>query len=182
MFVDVFDCDTPYPQYQPSLTNYSPSFEEKVMQALDRIKISNQILYSSAQFLTKLEIQIDQLAFSFDREEDGELLSQSESNPEEQYLAWSFNVPIILSKQSIITLENEIVIEQPCITKKTNINYLTKTEIYREKSEWWDELIPSSPYLLLASIPSALESSILFYGMEGQIDEMIDLVETFQGP
>ena len=101
MFVIVPYYDIPYSQYQPCPSIYSPSFEEKVLQVLDRIEINNQILHSSMQSLTELEIQIDQPAIAFSREKEGELLSQSESNPQRQYLAKSFNVPIISSNNQV---------------------------------------------------------------------------------
>ena len=40
-FVEASYYDLPYSQYQPSPTIYSPSFEEKVLQVLDKIKSTN---------------------------------------------------------------------------------------------------------------------------------------------
>ena len=54
-FVDVPYYNIPYSQYQPSPTIYSPSFEEKVLQALDKIEINNQFFHST-QFLIELEV------------------------------------------------------------------------------------------------------------------------------
>ena len=79
-------------------------------------------------------------------------------------------------------LENEMVIEQACTIKNTNIDNSTKIEIYREESKWWDESIPSLPYLSMVPFPNILESPILFNGKKGQINEMMKLTETFQGP
>ena len=59
-------------------------------------------------------------------EEGKELPSQLESDPEEQYMARSFNIPIIFFEQSIMTLENKMIIEQPYTTKKINTDNSTK--------------------------------------------------------
>ena len=63
------------------------------------------------QSIAKLETQIDQLVIAFSREEEGELPSQSENDLERQYLIRSFNVPITFSKQMIMILENETIME-----------------------------------------------------------------------
>ena len=179
-FIDVPYYDMPYPHDQPSPTTYSPSFEEKVLQALDKININNQILHSHTLALTELETQVSQLAITLNREEEGELPSLSESNLEGPYLNENFNSPTLYPEQSKGTLENKLVIEHPCITLKTN--NLTKAHISWEKSNWWDEPIPSSSYLPIASFPSTLESSTPFYGKERQLDQMLELGETSQGP
>ena len=85
------------------------------------------------QSLAKLEIQVDQSVITISGKEKGELPSQPESKPEGYYLAKSFHVPINFSEQSIMTLENEMIIEQPYTTKTINTNNLTKAEIYMEK-------------------------------------------------
>ena len=73
-----------------------------------------------------------------------------------------------------------MVIEQSYTTKETNTDNSTKIEIYKEKYEWWDELIPSSSYLFMSSFSSALESLTSFNRKDRQIGEMLELVETFQ--
>ena len=94
-FVEAPYYDMPYSQYQPSPTIYSSSFEEKVLQALYRIESTNQLLHSFTQSLVKIEIQVDQSVITISKEEERELFSQFERNPEGQYLARNFDVPII---------------------------------------------------------------------------------------
>ena len=77
-----------------------------------------------------------------------------------------------------MTLEREMIIEQPRTTKKTNLDNLTKAKIYRKELEWWDESIPSSPYLPMIQFPSPLKSPIPFNEKGGQIDEMMEVIET----
>ena len=59
MFVEASYYNMSYSQYQPSPTIYSPSFEENILQALDRIQSINQLFYSSMQSLAEIEIQVD---------------------------------------------------------------------------------------------------------------------------
>ena len=133
IFVEVPCYDMPYLQYQPSPTIYSPLFEEKILQALDRIESTNQLLHSFIQSLAEIKIQVDQSIIAISRKEEGELLSQSESNPEGQYLTRNFNIYVIFFEQSIMTLENKLVIEQFCTTKITSTDNSTKIKISREK-------------------------------------------------
>ena len=74
-FVEVSYYDLPYSQYQPSSTIYSPSFEKKILQALDRIESTNQLLHCSMQSLVEIKIQIDQSIITISREEKEELLN-----------------------------------------------------------------------------------------------------------
>ena len=80
-FVEVSYYDLPYSQYQPSSTIYSPSFEKKILQALDRIKSTNQLLHSSMKSLAKLEIHVHQSVITISRKEERELPNQPKSNP-----------------------------------------------------------------------------------------------------
>ena len=73
-FVEAPYYDVPYSLYQPSPSIYSPPFEEKVQQALDRLELSHQTLHSM-QSLAGLEIQVDQSVIAINREEKGELPS-----------------------------------------------------------------------------------------------------------
>ena len=77
MFVEAPYYNMSYLQYQPSPTTYNPSFEEKILQALERIKINDQdrdqILHSSMQSLAELKIQVDQSMAAFIREEESGL-------------------------------------------------------------------------------------------------------------
>ena len=62
----------------------------------------------------------------------------------------------------MMTLKNEMIIEQPCTTKKINIDYLTEVETIRKESKRWVESIPSSPYLPMVPFSRILESPIPF--------------------
>ena len=95
--------------------------------------------------------------------------NQSESDPKRQCLVRSFNILIIFSKQSMMTLENDMAIEQSCTIKKTNFDNLTKVETYKEELEWWDESISSSPYLLMVLFPGTLGSPIPLIGREDKL-------------
>ena len=105
-FMDVPYCDMPYPQHQPSPTNCDPTFEERIQQALGGIEFKNQLNNQILQSLKELETQTRQR-----EEEEGELPSQLESDPEGQYLARNFNILITFIEQLIMTLENELIIE-----------------------------------------------------------------------
>ena len=70
MFIDTPYYDQPYPHYQPSPTNYSPLFEEKVQQApyppplqtnldVDRFAQFQQIIIAQQQSIDKLIDQTD---------------------------------------------------------------------------------------------------------------------------
>jgi len=50
------------------------------------------------------------------------------------------------------------------------------------KPNWWDELLSSSSYSPIVPFPNALESSTPFYGMEEEIDDVIELIEDPKEP
>ena len=82
-FKDASYYDQPYSQYQSSPITYSPSFEEKVLQALDRIEHigqsltpqSDQLMLAQQKSLDELMDQTDQLLFALNKEEEGDLPS-----------------------------------------------------------------------------------------------------------
>ena len=80
--------------------------------------------------------ELEKLALTLSREEERKLPSQSESDFEGPYLIENFNILVIFFEQSIMTLENEMVIEQSCSTKRTNLDNLTKIETYKKELEW----------------------------------------------
>lgn len=106
--------------------------------------------------------------------------SQPETDPEGPYLTENFDVPNTFPEQSISSLENNMVIEQSCTTKKTLLDHIIEEELYRKDQEPWDIPIPP-PFSYMAPFPSSLKSPNPFSG-DGQSDEMMNLVETSQEP
>ena len=122
----------------------------------------------------------NQLLLALNKEEEGDLPIQSESNPEGQYLASNFNDPLISLEQPIITLHNELVKEQLCTTIEIDVNNLTKAELSKEKLNLWDEPTPSLSHLSMTPFSITLESSIPFNRMGEQTDTMMEIVKTSQ--
>jgi len=115
-FIDEPYYDQLYPCYRPS-PNYSLSFQEKVLQAIDRIKKTGhtpplqpinlevdrfsqyqQSIMLRQQSIDELMNQTDRLLVEINREELRVLPSQSESNLERHYQVEDSKDPLISSE------------------------------------------------------------------------------------
>ena len=114
-FIDTSYYDQPYSQYQSSPITYSPSFEEKVLQAIDRIERigqslppqNDQLMLAQQKSLDKLMDHTNQLLLALNKEEEGDLPSLPKSNLERPHLAQNFNDPQNFLEQPIIILEDK---------------------------------------------------------------------------
>ena len=62
----------------------NPSFEDKVLQALEGLEMNTQLLHLYTQTIVKLETQVGQLAEAITRTEHGALASKVIKNPRTQ--------------------------------------------------------------------------------------------------
>ena len=165
----------PYSQYpgvpQPLPNNHEPTFEEKVLQALKGLKVNTQVLHSHTQSIVKLEIQIGQLATTFNRREEGKLLGQPINNPKGQYRAESSTSSknFVEQAKAIMTLRSEKILNQPDLSQKCEIAEPKRKNNERKKEPIDQAPIPKAPF------PRALKFFLPLEKKNLKMNEMLEL-------
>ncbi|XP_058189217.1 uncharacterized protein LOC131306808 [Rhododendron vialii] len=175
-------------QQAPIQSSQDPSFEEKVLQALDRLNDTQQQVRTNIQSIARLKTQVGQIANALSRREEGRLPNQLVQPPKGQFVI--HETPPAKAKV-VMTLRNKREVEtQPAKAKSKEHLAPSDPDDFGELSSQSKEgtlpVTPASPtsvsagpkvppYEPKAPFPSCLDAPFPFLKKRASMEDILEV-------